>query len=124
MWQRKQTIFLLLAVILAVVTLSSFFYSWEQFALLILAACCNVITVFLFRNRPLQTTLCSISLFVYLGWYVALALYFRQETPDASQLQLPWSAVLPAVCIILTFMARKAIQADEKLVRDSDRLRR
>lgn len=123
MWQRKQTIYLLLAVILSVVTLSSHFYSWLLFAVLLVAASDNLLTVFFFRNRPLQQTLCLSSLFVYLLWYVLLIVYSKQTAPDANDFQLPWTAVLPAVSLILTFMARKAIIADEKLVRDSNRLR-
>ena len=123
MWQRKQTIYLLLAVILSVVTLSSHFYSWLLFAVLLLAASDTLLTVFLFRNRPLQQKLCLSSIFVYLLWYVLLIVFSKQTAPDASDFQLPWSAVLPAFSLVLTFMARNAIIADEKLVRDSNRLR-
>jgi len=124
MWQRKQTLFLLLAVILCVVTLSSHFYSWVQFLVLLFAAALNTLTIFLFKKRPLQALLCTVSLFVYVIWYVALIVFSKQTAPDASSFHLPWSAVWPVVCMILVVMARKAIMADEKLVRDSDRLRR
>lgn len=124
MWQRKQTLYLLLTVILALVTLGNHFFSWGQHIVLILAAACNLLTIFLYRNRRLQATLCTISLFVYLGWYLALIVYSKQVAPDANQLQLPWSVALPLISMILIVMARKAIMADEKLVRDSDRLRR
>jgi 4-hydroxybenzoate polyprenyltransferase len=124
MWQRKQTLFLLLAVILCVVTLSSHFYSWVQFLVLLFAAALNTLTIFLFKKRPQQAMLCSVSLFVYVIWYVALIVFSKQTAPDASDFHLPWSAVWPVVCMILVVMARSAIMADEKLVRDSDRLRR
>ncbi len=123
MWQRKQTVFLLLAVVLAAVTLCSDFYSWGQHAILVLAAAVNLLTVFLYRRRPLQVVLCTISLFLYLGWYLALVVFSKQQAPDASQFQLPWSAVLPAVCLILVVMARQAVKSDERLVRAADRLR-
>jgi peptidoglycan/LPS O-acetylase OafA/YrhL len=124
MWQRKQTLFLLLAVIIGVMTLSSHFYSWAQFFILCLASSLNTLTIFLFKKRPLQAMLCTVSLFVYIIWYVALIVFSKQTEPDAINFQLPWSAVCPLVCMILVVMARKAIMADEKLVRDSDRLRR
>ncbi len=124
MWQRKQTLFLLLAVILAVVTLSSHFYSWILFGILILAASLNTLTIFLYRQRPLQIKLCITAVFFYLLWYIALIVFSKQTAPDAAQFQLPWGAALPACCIILTVFARKGIAADEKLVRDADRLRR
>ena len=124
MWQRKQTLFLLLAVILCVVTLSSHFYSWLQFLVLLFAAALNTLTIFLFKKRPLQAALCTVSLFVYVLWYVSLIVFSKETAPDAAAFQLPMSAVFPLVCLILVVMARKAIMADEKLVRDSDRLRR
>ena len=124
MWQRKQTLYLLLAVILVVVTLSSHFFSWVLFVVLLFPAAVNVLTIFLFKQRPLQITLCAVALFLYLVWYVALIVFSKQEAPDASYFQLPWQAALPLGSILLTFLARKAVIADEKLVRDADRLRR
>ncbi len=124
MWQRKQTVFLLLAVILAVVTLSSHFYSWILFAILVCAASVNTLTIFLFHNRPLQSKLCTVSLIVYILWYIALIVYSKQIAPDAAQFEMHWTAAIPLCCAILTVIARKGIMADEKLVRDADRLRR
>ena len=123
MWQRKQTVFLLLSAIVAVVTLSVYFYSWVMFGLLLLAASVNIYTIFLFLRRPLQARLCVISMCCYVFWYVALIVYSKQVSPDASQFHLPWSSVLPMVSAILTVMARKGILADEKMVRAADRLR-
>jgi len=88
------------------------------------AAACNVLTIFLFKNRPLQSALCVISMFLYLGWYLAFVIYSKQVATDASQVLTSWLTVLPAVSLVLTALARKAVRADEKLVRDSDRLRR
>lgn len=123
MWQRKQTVFLLLSAIVAVVALSVYFYSWVMFGLLLLAASVNIYTIFLFLRRPLQARLCVISMCCYVFWYVALIVYSKQVSPDASQFHLPWSSVLPMVSAILTVMARKGILADEKMVRAADRLR-
>jgi hypothetical protein len=123
MWQRKQTVFLLLSAIVAVVALSVYFYSWVMFGLLLLAASVNIYTIFLFLRRPLQARLCVISMCCYVFWYVALIVYSKQVSPDASQFHLPWSSVLPMVSAILTAMARKGILADEKMVRAADRLR-
>ncbi len=123
MWQRKQTVFLLLSAIVAVVALSVYFYSWVMFGLLLLAASVNIYTIFLFLRRPLQARLCVISMCCYVFWYVALIVYSKQVSPDASQFHLPWSSVLPIVSAILTAMARKGILADEKMVRAADRLR-
>lgn len=123
MWQRKQTVFLLLAVILGVVTLSTRFYSWAMFIILLLASSIDLLTIFIYKQRMRQAALCVVSLFVYIAWYVALIVYSKQTAPDAAAFHLSWETVLPMVAAILTLMARKAIIADEKLVRAADRIR-
>ena len=122
MWQRKQTIFLLLAALCALLTHMESF-EMGQHIIAALAAACNVLTIFLFKNRPLQSALCVISMFLYLGWYLAFVIYSKQVASDASQVLVSWLTVLPAVSLVLTALARKAVRADEKLVRDADRLR-
>lgn len=123
MWQRKQTLFLLIAVILGVVTLSVRFYSWLMFGILLLASSIDLLTIFIYKQRMRQAVLCAVSLFVYMAWYVALVVYSKQVAPDAVAFHLSWEAVLPMVAAILTLMARKAIIADEKMVRAADRIR-
>lgn len=123
MWQRKQTVFLLLAVILGVVALSMQFYSWVMFIILLFASSLDLYTIFIYKNRKRQALCCLVSVFAFVAWYIGLIVYSKQVAPDASQFQLAWSDVLPMVGAILTFMARKAILADEKLVRAADRIR-
>ena len=123
MWQRKQTVFLLLAVILGVVTLSTRFYSWAMFIILLLASSIDLLTIFIYKQRMRQALLCVVSLFIYIAWYVALIVYSKQVAPDAVGFHLSWEVALPAVAAILTLMARKGIIADEKMVRAADRIR-
>jgi hypothetical protein len=150
MIQRKQTVFLLLAVILYLVTLSmpvacvvsqglttgrvycmlwldqagaAHFQCWPLFAILLLSAAVACYTIFIYKNRLRQALLCLVSMMLSLLWYVALIVVSKTLAPDAAEFQLAWPAVLPAVSVILTFMARKGILADEKLVRAADRLR-
>lgn len=123
MWQRKQTVFLLLAVVLGVVALSMQFYSWVMFVILLFASSLDLYTIFLFKHRMRQAALCLVSAIAFMVWYVGLVVYSKQVSPDASQFHLAWTDCLPVICAILTIMARKAIIADEKLVRAADRIR-
>ena len=150
MIQRKQTLFLLLAVVLGVVTLclpvasvydqglctaSIYNLLWLDaqgaahydvcylFVLLLLASSLSLLTVFLYKRRPLQAALCLVDMLLFLVWYVALVVVSKQLSPDALNFQLALPAALPAVSIILCFMARKGVVADERLVRSMDRLR-
>ena len=147
MIQRKQTVFLLIAFVLTVVCMSMqvatlsadgivfaqvynlwiangqgkhSLANWPMFALLLLAALLSLVTIFQYMKRKLQAQMCLLLILLYLAWYVLLAVLPQWRGGD---LGLQWPAVLPMVSVILTFMARKGVLADEKLVRSLDRIR-
>lgn len=112
MIQRKQTVFLLLAAILAVVCLVVRL-QWID-VVQGLSAALSVYTIFLYKKRPQQARLCLAGLALVFVWYVLLAVYQGYvETIDC----------LPMVNAILILLARRGILADEKLVRAADRIR-
>ncbi len=120
MIQRKQTIFLLLASVLILVCVFTQVASLFGTACLIISALLSIVTIFLYRRRKLQANLCLLNIVVLLTWYILLAAMPRGNTEINI---LGWSDVLPAVSIILLFLARKGILDDEKLVRSLDRIR-
>lgn len=150
MIQRKQTLFLLLAVVLSVVTLStqiaslttdgmtvgrvynllhtdmmgaSHFEVWPLFVILLFAASVSLYTIFIYMRRMRQAMLCNIAVMAYIAWYIALIVFSKTLAPDALNFHLSWTSVLPGVSAILCFMARKSIIADEKMVKAADRIR-
>jgi hypothetical protein len=112
MIQRKQTVFLLLACILALVC---FFMRLQWLdALLAVSAVLSAFTIFQYRRRIMQARLCLVGLFIIFAWYIGLAvLEGRVGTIEG----------VPMVNAILIFLARKGILDDEKLVRAADRIR-
>ena len=112
MIQRKQTVFLLLACILALVC---FFMRLQWLdALLAVSAVLSAFTIFQYRRRIIQARLCLVGLFIIFAWYIGLAvLEGRVGTIEG----------IPMVNAILIFLARKGILDDEKLVRAADRIR-
>ena len=117
MIQRKQTLYLLAAVILGMVH----FLSLPLFIIQMLASAVCLYTIFLYKRRKLQAQLCLVSIVASFAWYVVLAVLIQQG--KLSQESLPLTAALPIVVAILCFMARRAILADERLVRAADRIR-
>lgn len=116
MIQRKQSLFLLIAVILGMIH----FQAWLLFGIQILASAISLIAIFLYNRRPLQATLCLVAIVVNLAWYVVLAVLIQKGIqPEA----LPMAASLPIISAILCLLARRGVIADEKLVRAADRLR-
>ena len=112
MIQRKQTLFLALAVILALVV-SCLRMHWVDVLQVLTALVCGY-TIFLYKKRMLQARLCLVSLLLVIAWYIGVAVLEAAVTTLEA---------LPMVEAILIFMARKGIIDDEKLVRSMDRIR-
>jgi hypothetical protein len=61
-----------------------------------------------------------VTILIHFAWYILLAALIHQGKADQD---LPIVACFPLIAAILCFMARKAILADERLVRAADRIR-
>ena len=153
MWQRKQTIFLVVAVVLTVICLCTqigsyhaagldvarvfnlwftdplghrHFDTWPLMAILLPTAALGTYTIFIFHNRKVQALFCALNALLITGWYVCffvVAKTIGDKTWGTVDFKPLWPAVLPAIALIFYLMARHAIKADEKLVRSMDRIR-
>jgi FlaA1/EpsC-like NDP-sugar epimerase len=136
MIQRIQSVWLLLASVLTFLTLKLSFYSGtylpdnlyhqlngtQNLGLMILTIGLGVltlITIFLFKNRVTQLWLCIAAILLDV---VLLFLYY-QQTKDFSQGDYAITAVLHVVIIAALVLAARGINKDEKLIKDSNRLR-
>ena len=120
MIQRIQTVYLLLAALCAALNAvlgAGVPWLWIASVVMALGA---VGTIFLYQQRPLQATLCTVLMAVGVVYYLAVGAY--QHTLGGT-LQFTWPMALPALAIVCCFMARKRIMKDEKLVRSLDRIR-
>ena len=150
MIQRKQTLFLLLALLCTVACLClpiGYFtpkgmgadismynlwvvepngghnYSvWGLFAILLITIPINVVAIMSYKNRKSQARFCLFNALLCLGWCVVYGV-FSQVLTTYGKFHPQFVAVLPLVSLILYLMARKAILADEALVRAADRIR-
>ena len=123
MIQRIQSVYLVLALVLSVVTAFAGHHSWPLMAVQLGIAVLNLYTTFIYKHRNRQSLYCLVAIFLHFGWYIGLIVYSKHVAPDAQNFQLAWPDVMPMISVILTFLARRAILADEKMVRAADRLR-
>jgi hypothetical protein len=83
-----------------------------------------LVTIFLFKNRVLQMTLAKINIFLMFGLGGGI---FYYVCSIAKQLSGTYSftvyLVFPIISAILIYLAFRAIDKDEKLVRSIDRIR-
>ncbi len=98
---------------------------WPLFAVLTLASAIGVYAIFMFHNRVLQARFCLFCSLLVVGWYIIYAV-LGQVIADSSANQAfspSLTAALPLVSLVLYILARRAILADERLVRAADRIR-
>ena len=149
MIQRKQTVFLIIALLFTVACLcmpvgvlsynkmggdaviynlwvaaetGKMFTVWPLFAILLLSCPLNVFTVFSYHNRKLQSKLCVVNAVLMLVWAVVMAVYSQSLATDAT-FRVAIAAAFPIVALILYMMAKHGVDADERLVRAADRIR-
>ena len=152
MIQRIQSVYLLLVTILLVVAIclpvgqyigtdgvtthifkplgvtlanGTFQSTWGLFGILLLSAIIAFCTIFLFRNRMLQVRMTIFSSLLLIGYYIAffVFMFMLKNDLDAMNFQLGWALCLPVICIILNYLAVRAIYRDELMVKAADRLR-
>lgn len=152
MIQRKQSVFLLFAAIVSVVSLclpigvlkpveigvDSVVYNLSiqggngildfsvapLFCILSVSVVVSLATIFLYNNRKLQIKLCSWNMLLLFIWYVAYGVLAYVKTDSMNvELKMSFAFILPLVSIILIYMARKGVIADEALIRAADRIR-
>lgn len=83
-----------------------------------------LVTIFLYKKRVLQIRLSFINMILMLGYY---AILFITVIQGANRMDAEWSlnvpAAFPLVCLILNWLAIRAIGKDEALVKSLNRLR-
>ena len=91
---------------------------------LILEAVFNIVIIFLYKKRILQSRLTIISIVLSLGTYGLVALYRYMFISEAvTSTNFNWPLVLPLISAILGVMAYRHVLMDEAKVRSLDRLR-
>lgn len=151
MLQRIQSVFLLLAsaamLVASVTTLATFQYkgetvtfeamgvymngnltdsTWALFVLGAISAILALATVFLYKNRVLQMRITLMNIFIMIGFYLffGFLLYKMNLGTDLIFGKIGVGIIMPAIAIILSWLAIRKIGQDEALVRSLDRLRK
>ena len=136
MIQRIQSVWLLVATVLAFLTLKVSFYSGtflpdnqyhqlngtDNILLMITTIALGVVTliaIFLFKTRVIQLRLCIVGILLDL---LLLFLYFR-AIQHFTQGEYAITAAAHLVILLSLVFAARGINQDEKLIKDSDRLR-
>ena len=127
MWQRVQTLYLLLATGLVVALLFStkagdipYTEYWPYAVLIILTSFLQVMALTTYKHRIFQMRTASLSAIILLGLQIWLVVDFIKTHNDP---MFHVTAIFPVVATILDILAARSILADELLVRSASRLR-
>lgn len=77
-------------------------------------------TIFLFKKRPLQLTLCVLGILLEA---LLIFLYYREIQQTFTQGTYSLTALLHSVIVLCFFLAARGIRRDQRMVKESDRLR-
>lgn len=92
-------------------------------AIQVLTASIGVWAIVGFRNRPSQAKLCVVNMLLLIVWYALAAFYTLHVGYRDYSFHADLAICFPLIAIILYWMARRGVLADEKLVRAADRIR-
>jgi hypothetical protein len=101
--------------------------NWMKSPLFLLGAVCFLlilVTIFQYKQRMLQISLSSIAAFLLVGMSGLIFYYGKSaEKMVAGTGSLNLVALSPVIAAIIIYLAIRAINKDEKLVRSIDRIR-
>ena len=119
MWQRIQTLYLLIASGLLV---AMYFqpYGTGFIILFSIALAAQLLAIVALKSRTLQMRLSNFAALLLLGLQIWMAVSYFTADPRPA---LNMTAIFPIVAAILDFLAARAILKDELLVRSASRLR-
>ena len=137
MIQRIQTIWLLLASICVFLTLkfstyvgtnkdlipSSFLNGIATLPLIFVTLSVGIltlITIFLYKNRKLQLRLTILAVFLEAGLII---LYYKEIQTFVGKGTFSITSILHVAVIVFLILAARGISSDNKLIKDSNRLR-
>ncbi len=136
MLQRIQTVYLLIAAIIAA-GLIFVFPLWENnagepvyavdeliaFGMFIASAAISLVSIFMFKNRKLQFVLGRLNIILNL-FLLGVFVYWSLTLPGEMDISEKGIGMfLPIISIVFIVLANKAIKKDEDLVKSVDRLR-
>lgn len=84
----------------------------------------NLVIIFLYKNRILQTRLTTIAIILAIGLYAVIAFYrYMSFNVDVVSTNFNYPLLFPLVCLFFDYLAQRGVIKDEIKVRSLDRIR-
>ena len=98
------------------------FKVWPLFAILLATLPLHLFTIIDYKKRKRQAAFCVFIILLIVLWFLAYLLISQIILGDL-EYHIDFTSFLPCISIVLLILARRAIKADEALVRAADRIR-
>ena len=110
-----------------IVTDEVFIVSSQDYIIAIISALIvlmSIIAIFLFKNRKRQMLVCKINILLYIILFATIGtlLYSNYTFLDATTFKTTTFIIFPICSLITNWLALSAINKDEQMVRDSERM--
>lgn len=92
-------------------------------SLLSLAFLADVYCIFKFTDRKKQLRLCSSVMFILFLWYVSYFSLLHIFAAVDMQVSYSLNALIPFLAMVCVFLAKRRIRYDDELIRSVDRIR-
>jgi hypothetical protein len=101
------------------------YQAWHLIALTVVVLLLQVIIIFTFKKRNKQIRLATINIMLMLGFVIVSWLFvmFTAKSMGNGIYSLKITLALPLVAVFLNYLAIRAIQSDDALVKSVDRIR-
>ena len=93
------------------------------FVLLLVSVMSSVLNIFLYKNRKLQMKVCKLNMLLMVVWYAAYMYFAFTGGGEGASFSFSIAGAMPFVALIGQLLANNGISSDEELIRSMDRIR-
>jgi len=99
--------------------------TWGIISVAGIIACLAFVSIFMFKNRKRQMSLCALNIILILFFYITLFTYsyFGLKSMALTFESVAYGITMPFIALVCNILALGKIKADEKLVKSLERIR-
>lgn len=99
--------------------------TWVNILLASLAILAALVTIFLYKKRQLQVAMTHLVMATILLLILAcgVTLHLQLQVQEGHSFQFGLACIFPPLALVSTWLARRGVRKDEKLIRDTEHFR-
>ena len=94
-----------------------------MFILLLISTVSSALNIFLYKNRKVQTKICKTNMLLLVVWYAVFIYFAFAAGGEGTKFSFGAAGIMPFLALIGQVLAHNGIRSDEELIRSMDRIR-